>query len=93
MTRTAKSYYKQRKPPTIRSKEMTNKLCKALKECLTVSTHLEKLELINIPFSFKDCAQLAKGLRLNKSLKYLSLERCLIGDDGLNSKLELIIKI
>ncbi len=73
-----------KKPPAIRNKERINKLCRALKDCLTVSHHLDKLEIYNLPLSVKDCAQIAKGLRANKSLQLLSLERCMIGDEGLN---------
>jgi hypothetical protein len=82
-----KGYAKLKRPPAIRSNErLISKLCRALKDCLSVSHHLEKLEIYNLPLSVKDCAQIAKGLRVNKSLKLLSLERCFIGDEGLNGK-------
>ncbi|CAF0863953.1 unnamed protein product [Brachionus calyciflorus] len=82
-SRMIKGYAKLKKPPAIRNKEKTNKLCRSLKDCLSVSTMLNKLELYNIPLSVKDCSQIAKGLRSNKTVKTLSLDRCLIGDEGL----------
>ena len=82
--KSAIGYSKLKKPPSIRNKDRTNKLCRSLKECLSISHYLSKLELYNIPLSVKDCAQIAKGLRVNKSIKILSLDRCLIGDEGLS---------
>lgn len=79
-----KGYAKLKKPPSIRNKDRTNKLCRSLKECLSLSHYLSKLELYNIPLTVKDCGQVAKGLRCNKSIKILSLDRCLIGDEGLS---------
>jgi centrosomal protein CEP78 len=77
-------YAKLKKPPSIRNKDRTNKLCRSLKECFSISHYLSKLELYNIPLSVKDCAQIAKGFRVNKSIKILSLDRCMIGDEGLS---------
>ena len=77
----------QRKVPAIRaSREKTNKLCRCLKDCLVISQHLASLELYNIPINVKDCSQIAKGLKINKSIKTLSLDRCLIGDEGVSGK-------
>ncbi len=60
-------------------------MCRCLKESLQISIHLNTLELYNIPLLVKDLAQIAKGLKSNKSLKILSMDRCSIGDEGLAS--------
>lgn len=58
-----KGYGKLRKPPAIRNKEKTNRLCRSLKDCLSVSTALNKLELFNIPLTIKDCSQISKVIK------------------------------
>jgi len=83
--RLIKGFSKLKKPPSIRNKERINKLCRCLKESLQISIHLNTLELYNIPLLVKDLAQIAKGLKSNKSLKILSMDRCSIGDEGLAS--------
>lgn len=77
---------KARKVPAIRTKERVHKLCRSLKDCLSISQFLDHLEIFNIPMTPKDLASLSKGLAANKTLKTLSLDSCLIGDDGLSSK-------
>jgi hypothetical protein len=59
-SRLLKGYAKLKKPPAIRNKERINKLCRSLKECLSISNQLNKIELFNIPLSVKDSTQLAK---------------------------------
>jgi hypothetical protein len=51
---------KLKKAPAIRSKQVCNKLCKALKDCLSVSHHLQELELFKILLNSKDLAHIAK---------------------------------
>jgi centrosomal protein CEP78 len=58
--RLVKGYSKLKKPPSIRSKEKTNKLCRSLKDCLSISHHLSKLDIYNVPLTVKDCSQIAK---------------------------------
>lgn len=72
-----------RKPPAIRNKEKTIKLCKSIRDCLIISPSLQRLEIQGIPLAQKEICILAKGLKANKTLKILSLEECEIGDDGL----------
>lgn len=81
-----KRYYKstfRRKIPAIRSKELTFKLCKALKECLTVSPNLKTLHLNGLPLRDRDLIILTKGLVKSTSLENLSLANCPISDGGL----------
>lgn len=84
--RLIKGFAKLKKPPSIRNKDRINKLCRCLKECLQISVYLTHLELYNIPMTIKDLGQIAKGLRANKTLNILSMDRCQIGDEGLASK-------
>uniref|UniRef100_A0A1A8NNY5 Centrosomal protein 78 n=1 Tax=Nothobranchius rachovii TaxID=451742 RepID=A0A1A8NNY5_9TELE len=77
-----KSTFKRRIPP-IRSKEMTFKLCKALRECLTVSPSLKTLQLIGLPLRERDLISLTKGLSKSTALENLSLANCPISDEGL----------
>ena len=79
---------KAKKVPAIRTKERVHKLCRSLKDCLSISQFLDHLEVFNVPMTPKDLASLAKGLASNKTLKTLSLDSCLIGDDGLSSKFQ-----
>uniref|UniRef100_A0A3B3DTE2 Centrosomal protein 78 n=1 Tax=Oryzias melastigma TaxID=30732 RepID=A0A3B3DTE2_ORYME len=76
-----KSTFK-RKIPAIRSKDMTFKLCKALRDCLTVSSNLKTLHLNGLPLRERDLITLTKGLAKSTSLKNLSLANCPISDEG-----------
>ncbi|XP_070820049.1 centrosomal protein of 78 kDa isoform X2 [Chaetodon trifascialis] len=79
-------YYKssfRKKIPAIRSKDMTFKLCKALRECLTVSPNLKTLQLNGLPLRERDLITLTKGLAKSVSLENLSLANCPITDEGL----------
>ncbi|XP_013408527.1 centrosomal protein of 78 kDa [Lingula anatina] len=91
-----RSYYRQvadktdprsqvlkRKTPAIRSKEITYRLCRSLRECLTVTPSLTCLELQGLPLRERDLTVLAKGILKNRTLNHLSLEYCPIGDAGL----------
>lgn len=69
--------------PPIRSREMTLRLAKAIKDCLTVSDCLECLLFQNIPFREQDIRLIGKGISRSISLKYISLEDCAIGDEQL----------
>ncbi|KAM3610577.1 uncharacterized protein V6R79_005997 [Siganus canaliculatus] len=72
-----------KKIPAIRSKDMTFKLSKALKECLTVSPKLKTLHLNGLPLRERDLITLTKGLSKSVSLENLSLANCPIADEGL----------
>nr|XP_046243802.1 centrosomal protein of 78 kDa [Scatophagus argus] len=79
-------YYKssfRKKIPAIRSKDMTFKLCKALRECLTVSPNLKTLQLNGLPLRERDLITLTKGLAKSVYLENLSLANCPISDEGL----------
>ncbi|XP_068995186.1 centrosomal protein of 78 kDa [Embiotoca jacksoni] len=79
-------YYKssyRRKIPAIRSKDMTLKLCKVLRDCLTVSPNLKTLQLNGLPLRERDLITLTKGLAKSTSLQNLSLANCPISDSGL----------
>ncbi|KAM4578779.1 centrosomal protein of 78 kDa [Fundulus diaphanus] len=81
-----KRYYKstfKRKIPAIRSKDMTFRLCKALRECLTVSPILKTLHLNGLPLRERDLITLTKGLAKSTSLENVSLANCPISDEGL----------
>ncbi|CAH1790143.1 unnamed protein product [Owenia fusiformis] len=78
-----KSLIWKKKTPAVRSKEITYRLCKSLKECLTVTPVLSTLELQGLPLRDKDLMCLAKGVSKNSTLTHLSLEYCRIGDAGL----------
>ncbi|XP_017267634.1 centrosomal protein of 78 kDa [Kryptolebias marmoratus] len=83
-----KRYHKstfKRKIPAIRSKDMTFKLCKALRECLTVSPNLKTLQLNGLPLRERDLITLTKGLAKCPSLENLSLANCPISDEGLET--------
>ncbi|KAJ8311459.1 hypothetical protein KUTeg_010814 [Tegillarca granosa] len=70
-----KANIERRKMPSVRSKEITYRLCKALKECLMNTPTLSCIEL-----------QVK-----NQTLNHLSLEYCRIGDNGLDNRNQLII--
>ncbi|XP_035496369.2 centrosomal protein of 78 kDa [Scophthalmus maximus] len=79
-------YYKsgsRKRIPTIRSKDMTFRLCKALTECLTVSPNLKTLQLNGLPLRERDLITLTKGLAKSISLENLSVANCPISDEGL----------
>lgn len=59
-----------KKPPSIRTRERINKLCRSLRDCLTVTTSLNQLEIFNIPLIVKDCVQLGK---VNTRIKTLTI--------------------
>ena len=50
----------KRKIPAIRSKEITSKLCSAIKSCLMSSTSLKCIELQGLLLRTRDLSQLAK---------------------------------
>ncbi|XP_044513165.1 centrosomal protein of 78 kDa [Gracilinanus agilis] len=79
-----KAYYKSR-IPTIRFKEVTIQLCKAIKGCLSVSPALKNLELQGIYLRERDLILLTRGLNKSASLVHLSLAHCPIGDGGLET--------
>ncbi|XP_049620060.1 centrosomal protein of 78 kDa isoform X2 [Syngnathus scovelli] len=79
-------YYKpvfRKKIPSIRSKDMTFKLCKVLKECLSLSPNLKTLKLNGLPLRERDLVNLTKGVAKSVSLQSLSLAHCPLSDDGL----------
>ncbi|XP_069102275.1 centrosomal protein of 78 kDa-like [Argopecten irradians] len=78
-----KALIEKRKMPAVRSKEITYRLCKALKECLVNTPTLSCLELQGLPLRERDLSTLMKGLVKNTTLNHLSLEYCRIGDTGL----------
>ncbi|KAM9361111.1 centrosomal protein of 78 kDa [Symphorus nematophorus] len=73
----------RKKIPAIRSKDLTFKLCKALRECLTVSPNLKTLQLNGLPLRERDLITLTKGFAKSVSLENLSLANCPISDEGL----------
>lgn len=73
----------KRKIPAVRSKEITYRICKALKECLCVTPQLACIELQGLPLRMRDLNALARGVAKNATLKHLSVENSRIGDDGL----------
>uniref|UniRef100_A0A2C9JQQ9 Centrosomal protein of 78 kDa n=1 Tax=Biomphalaria glabrata TaxID=6526 RepID=A0A2C9JQQ9_BIOGL len=73
----------KRKLPAIRSKEITHRLVKALKECLFVSPTLTCIELQGLALRERDIQVLVKGLLKSTVLRHVSLEYCRIGDLGL----------
>ncbi|XP_027695278.1 centrosomal protein of 78 kDa-like isoform X1 [Vombatus ursinus] len=77
--------YSKRRIPTIRSKEVTIQLCKAIKGCLSISTALKNLELQGIYLRERDLILLTRGLNKSASLVHLSLAYCPIGDGGLET--------
>ncbi|KAK5909705.1 hypothetical protein CesoFtcFv8_003612 [Champsocephalus esox] len=81
-----KRFYKsclRKRIPAFRSKDMTFKLCKALRECLTVSPNLKTLQLNGLPLRQRDLITLTKGFSKSVSLENLSLANCPISDEGL----------
>ncbi|CAL8345366.1 unnamed protein product [Lota lota] len=83
---TDRRYYKssnRKKIPSIRSKDMTFKLCKALQDCVTASPNLKSLHINGLPLRERDLNSLTKGLAKSVSLEKLSLANCPISDEGL----------
>lgn len=74
----------RRKAPAIRSKDMTYRVCRTIKECLCVTESLNSLSFQGIPLRERDLACLAKGISKNRTLQHLSLEFCQIGDSGVD---------
>ncbi|XP_064595823.1 centrosomal protein of 78 kDa-like [Liolophura sinensis] len=75
----------RKKMPAIRSKDVTYRLCKALRECMAISPALTCLELQGLPLRERDLTTLTKGLFKNTGLCHVSLEFCHIGDAGLET--------
>ncbi|BFZ26066.1 hypothetical protein BsWGS_29105 [Bradybaena similaris] len=73
------------KLPAIRSKEITHRLMKALKDCLLVSPTLSCIELQGLALRHSDLMVLVKGFSKSQTLRHLSLEQCRIGDKGLEA--------
>lgn len=73
----------RKKIPAFRSKDMTFRLCKSVRDCLTVSHSLKTLELQGLPLRERDLIILTKGLAKTTPLENLSLAYCPIGDEGL----------
>lgn len=69
--------------PSVRSKDISFQLCKALKGCLSVSGVLRNLELNGLILRERDLTSLTKGLSKSASLVHLSLANCPVGDGGL----------
>ena len=55
-----KALIEKRKTPSVRSKEITYRLCKALRECLGVTPALTCLELQGLPLRERDLNTLMK---------------------------------
>ncbi|XP_069043428.1 centrosomal protein of 78 kDa isoform X2 [Lepisosteus oculatus] len=62
---------------------MTFRLCKSVRDCLSVSHALKSLELQGLPLRERDLVVLTKGLAKTVSLENLSLAYCPIADEGL----------
>lgn len=54
----------RKKTPAVRSKEITYRLCKSLKECLSVTASLTCIELQGLPLRERDLASLSKVLSI-----------------------------
>lgn len=72
----------RKKAPAIRSKDITYRVCRAVKECVAVTENLTSLNFEGIPLRERDLTCLAKGIAKNKTLQHMSLEFCQIGDSG-----------
>lgn len=55
-----RGYSVKRKIPSIRSKEITYRLCRSLKDCLCVNQSVTSIELQGIPLRERDVSALAK---------------------------------
>ncbi|XP_022778304.1 centrosomal protein of 78 kDa-like [Stylophora pistillata] len=58
----------RKKAPAIRSKDITYRVCRAVKECLAVTENLTSLNFEGIPLRERDLTCLAKGIAKNKTL-------------------------
>ncbi|XP_020624782.1 centrosomal protein of 78 kDa-like isoform X2 [Orbicella faveolata] len=72
----------RKRAPPIRSKDVTYRVCRTIKECLSVTENLKSVTFQGIPLRERDLTCLAKGIAKNKTLQHLSLEFCQIGDSG-----------
>ncbi|KAJ8380888.1 hypothetical protein SKAU_G00016660 [Synaphobranchus kaupii] len=77
--------YNRKKIPAFRSKDMTFRLCKAIRDCLSVSPCLQTLRLHGLPLRERDLIALTKGLAKSSTLENLSLAYCPIADEGLQT--------
>ncbi|KAJ8413940.1 hypothetical protein AAFF_G00065380 [Aldrovandia affinis] len=75
----------RKKIPAFRSKDMTFRLCKAVRDCLSNSPCLRTLRLHGLPLRERDLIALTKGLLKSSSLETLSLAYCPIADEGLQT--------
>eukprot|EP00112_Aurelia_sp_Birch-Aquarium-sp1_P010499 Seg224.7 transcript_id=Seg224.7/GoldUCD/mRNA.D3Y31 product="Centrosomal protein of 78 kDa" protein_id=Seg224.7/GoldUCD/D3Y31 len=80
-----RAYILRKRTPAIRSRDVTSKICRSLKELLSTSSCIECLILQGIPVRERDLQTLAKGIVKSKTLRLLSLESSRIGDDGLEA--------
>ncbi|XP_071497812.1 centrosomal protein of 78 kDa-like [Diadema antillarum] len=74
-----------KRPPPIRSRDVTHRLSLALRECISSSEQLQHVELQGLLLREKNIAALCKGLAKTRCLQHLSLESCRIGDAGVES--------
>ncbi|KAG9337206.1 hypothetical protein JZ751_029686 [Albula glossodonta] len=74
-----------KKIPAFRSKDMTFRLCKAVRDCLNISPSLRTLQLNGLPLRERDLIALTKGIGKSATLENLSLANCPIGDEGLQT--------
>lgn len=77
-----KASIKKLKIPPVRSKELTNRICRALKDCLEASSVLKCIELQGLPLRRRDVDLLVKGIQKSSCLQHLSFENSGIGDDN-----------
>eukprot|EP00118_Oscarella_pearsei_P010747 m.67819 g.67819 ORF g.67819 m.67819 type:complete len:524 (+) comp35475_c0_seq9:14-1585(+) len=68
------------KHPAISKREISMKLCRAIANCLTLTSNLHLLELEDISIKLDHIQTLSTGLMKNSSVKHLSLKYCQIGD-------------
>lgn len=81
----SRSQTQLRRPPPIRSRDLTHRLSIALRECLSNSEQLDHVELQGLLLREKNVVSLCKGLAKTKCLQHLSLEYCRIGDAGVEN--------
>ncbi|ESN90496.1 hypothetical protein HELRODRAFT_189875 [Helobdella robusta] len=78
----------QKKQKMLMLREYVSRLSKAIRDCLCISSYLTNLTLDTLPLSDRDVEAISKGLYVNRSLVYLSLEGSL--KDG--EQLEVVCK-
>ena len=66
----------------LKSNKLTDKCCKALKQCLQTNPPLEELKLACNEIKDGGCLRIVGGLNHNKRLFLLDLERNKIGEEG-----------